>query len=109
MVYVSNRTGRNEVWLRDLTTRKETQLTTTAEEETRARISPDGTRIAYEVLGKPSYILVREIDGSEQLTVCRDCNNPRWTPDSEQVTYYSGNPIAYQSLHLRTGVRTDIV
>jgi Tol biopolymer transport system component len=109
MVFVSDRTGRNEVWLRDLTTRKETQLTATPEEETRARISPDGAKIAYEMRGKPGYILAREIDSHEPLTVCRDCSNPRWTPDSERITYYSGNPILWQSLHFRSGDRTDIV
>jgi len=109
MVFVTDRTGTPEIWLRDLASGKETQLTASPENEIRARISPDGNWVAYEVQGKPGYILARQIDAQEPRTVCRECSNPHWSPDSERVSYYTGSPLRYETYHLRSGERVVVL
>jgi Tol biopolymer transport system component len=46
MVFVSDRAGTNDVWMRDLTTGEETVLIGTPENESRGLISPDGSQVA---------------------------------------------------------------
>ncbi len=112
LVYTSDRNGNQDIWLRDLATGKETQLTATQDNEQRARISPDGRRILYEI--KPSSVIlgtmaVRDVTGGEPRQVCESCARPGWAPDSDVVTYYSGDPVRFFSLRLSTGARGELV
>ena len=110
MVYCSDRSGQFDIWLRDMATGKETQVTANPEAETRARISPDGSKILYEVVKGERYSLhVRDVAGGDARQVCEDCRRPAWAPDSDLVTYFSGDPIRFHSLRLSSGVRTQVV
>ena len=47
MIFVSERSGLRTLWLREMSSGKETQLTTGTVGETQPKISGDGTTIAY--------------------------------------------------------------
>ena len=47
LVFVSDRSGNRDVWMKDLESGSETPITVTRENEDRAAISPDGAHIAY--------------------------------------------------------------
>lgn len=109
MVYSSDRNGARDLWLRDLTTGKESQFTANPESEERARISPDGRKVLYEVSGTVRSLWVRDVAGGEPKLACERCGRPGWGPDSDIVTYYSGDPVRFFSLRLSTGVRGELV
>ena len=47
-------------------------------------LSPDGTRLAFEVLGGDLYVV--NVDGSELVNLGRG-NRPQWAPDSRHLVY----------------------
>ncbi len=109
MVFSSDRSGNRDLWLRDMTTGKETQVTATPEAEIRGRISPDGAKVFYEVQGRVISMYVRELAGGQPRHVCDQCARPAWAPDSELVNYHSGDPIRAYSFRLSTGQRTELL
>jgi Tol biopolymer transport system component len=52
-------------------------------------VSPDGTRIAFEVFSPPAIWLMN-IDGSNQRLLMIDGEAPCWSPDSQQIAFASG-------------------
>ena len=47
LVFISDRTGNNDVWLMDVKARRQSPLTVTPENEWRSFISPDGSKVVY--------------------------------------------------------------
>lgn len=112
MVYSSDYNGVRDLWLRDLTARKESQLTATPENEERVRISPDGRKVLYEIskgIGTVGSLWVRDVVGGESKLACERCSRPAWGPDSDLVIYYSGDPVRFFSLRLSTGARSELI
>ncbi len=115
LVYVSNRGGDPDVWIRDLETGVDRQLTSSKESEFRAVISPDGASVAYALKGDAfrsqrgdAYILPST--GGVQKPVCRNCMNnvAGWTPDGLGLIYYGGNPLRHATFDLATGRKRDL-
>ncbi len=65
------------------------------EECINVRISPDGKKISYEVLGGNLHVI--NIDGSNQVDLGRGYN-ARWAPDSEYLVYMVTEDDGYQFL-----------
>ena len=81
MVFVSSRSGRPNIWLRDMRTGKESQLTAGTMAESQPKISADGSTIAYvEDQPRPRKLyLVRSASGGRFGTsqrLCEDCGIP---------------------------------
>jgi Tol biopolymer transport system component/DNA-binding winged helix-turn-helix (wHTH) protein len=84
LVYVSNRTGNFEVWMKDLLHGNEVALTHTSVQENSAAISRDGTKVAYSDGRK---IWLAAIIGGEQRLLCERCGRPDdWSPDGKVIT-----------------------
>jgi Tol biopolymer transport system component len=89
LVFVSARSGNSEVWLTDLSTGKETQLTVGGSAKFFPALSASASKLAYTVgeAGQPAvYILSltpsKQPSSSEK--VCSGCGgNPRWSPDEK--------------------------
>jgi Tol biopolymer transport system component len=92
--------GSRDIYVRDLVTGIELQLTNTvAEDEDRAAWSPDGTEIAYGVaatdaFGAPRDILIRPSTGGAPRNLAVSSvaseDKPVWSPDG-QLIYYARN------------------
>lgn len=89
LAYRSNRAGNIDVWVRNLQSGKEVALTSTPEQESMPRISPDGTQVAYSVSqSQRRTMYVVPAAGGVSETVCRDCGPPSgWSPDGKQIYY----------------------
>lgn len=109
LIYTSNRLGNRDVWLRDMITGRETQLTATAESERRAKVSPDGRRVVFEVEGTPRSLFVRELVGAKTKPVCTDCSMPGWTPDSARVVFWDGRPIRFHTFDVAAEQRKQLL
>jgi Tol biopolymer transport system component len=101
MVYPSTRSGKWELWLRDLESRVDKQLTVTPAEERTAKFSPDGSRVAYETLDHQSKERVNPVTnvmdstGTGPAQVCTRCSLLDWSPDSGSLLFRRTNKWAY--------------
>lgn len=108
LAYVSNRMGDPDVWVRDLETGADLQLTSSKANEFRAAISPDGGRVAFAVRGNFYTMPSR---GGEEKLVCTDCsgNVVGWSPDGGKLLYYYwGKRIRHATIDLTTGQKRDV-
>jgi len=91
LAFVSNRSGNRDVWLKDLTTGKETALTATPVEEVPGDITADGTRVSYLVIEDQKYNIYTVSlgpDGAPGVPekVCDGCGSPwDWSPDGRRI------------------------
>ncbi len=81
LAYISNRTGKFEVWVRDLETGAEHVVTRTAKPIVFAAISRDGKRLAYQE-GADVYVV--PVGGGVALRLCTECGRPDdWSPEQK--------------------------
>jgi eukaryotic-like serine/threonine-protein kinase len=86
LAFVSSRTGRNEVWLKDLQSGTERQLTYVGGSS--SRVTPDGLRVAVQrqVEGR-SRVELYETSGGQSSALCDDClvNGGGWSSDGSRL------------------------
>jgi Tol biopolymer transport system component len=89
LAFLTNRSGNREVWVKDLKTGRESELTATLEPKDSPILSPDGTRVAFEY--PPPHresIFVVPFGGGEISQICDECGEPRaWLPDGSGLLY----------------------
>jgi Tol biopolymer transport system component/DNA-binding winged helix-turn-helix (wHTH) protein len=85
LAFRSSRTGRDEVWLRDLQTGAERQLTQSGASV--ARVSPDGLKVAVERdLGEHVRVQLHDLSGAQPSTLCDDCTSSGgWSSDGSRL------------------------
>ncbi len=103
LAFVSNRTGNNEVWVKDLKTEREKALTEDREEKVSPIFSPDGSTLAF---GYPpphsESIFLVPFAGGKITQLCSDCGEQRaWLAD--------GSGLVYQKLPPEGGSQVGIV
>jgi len=89
IVFVSNRTGSNQVWQKDLDSGKEVALTATRHALDEAIITRDGARVAYaESIDRKrwtTYVVPATGSGVPE-NVCEDCGfAENWSPDGTRI------------------------
>ncbi len=78
MIFVSERSGLRTLWLREMGSGKETQLTNGTAGETQPKISGDGTTIAYTEGNRRLYMMTIGTDGKFAAPefLCEKCGVP---------------------------------
>ncbi len=96
---LSDRTGQWEVWAKDLPSGRELQLTSSGKNKTDARVTPDGSAVAWreDNINSPGVFLT-SFDGSSTRRLCADCVFRFWTPDGKLGL------ITRQSTHTSIGI-----
>lgn len=110
VVYVSDRTGHNEVFLYDFETRAERRLTdspSAAESKAAPTFSPDGKWLAYAV-GKTDIRLMATEDWSEQPFIVNERfsgvivpTDFVWSPDSRWLAYVATDGNFFSNVHVQ--------
>ena len=110
LVYTSDRAGNNDIWLRDLETNEDTQVTVGPGSEFRGVISPDGTKVVFRriVRGNTNIYLVHLGRGSEQLLLEDVGSHMDWTPDGKKILFYTNSPIRWKTVDVETGQQQDL-
>ncbi|MBK5292416.1 MAG: serine/threonine-protein kinase [Acidobacteriia bacterium] len=86
ITFNSNRSGNWDAWIRDLTSGKETQITSSPANEENPRISPDGTRISYRIVTNNQQTgFVIPATGGLARQFVQGCNLFPWAQDSRQM------------------------
>jgi len=95
--FVSDRTGRKEIWVMDPDGRNQRQLTRFGSISTEPAVSPDGSKIAFMSFahGSPG-IFVFSVDPPRDLRFYNQHasvnETPSFTPDGKQIIYASSAP-----------------
>ena len=89
LAYLCDRSGNDDVWVKDLKSGAERALTATAQNEVSPIFSPDGSELAF---GYPpplrESIWLLPFAGGKMKEICADCGEPRaWFPDGSAVLY----------------------
>ena len=106
LAYLSNKTGRPLVWIKNLVRGTDRALTGGSRPEHWPVVSPDGTKVAYTTIQNPTAaqlragvpLLVAEVRTGIPQAVCPNCSRPEdWSPDGRKIigwTVANGNEIA---------------
>ena len=92
LFFISSRTKRAEVWMKDLQTGREHQLTYTGVVD--ASGSPDGSRVAFSTDNAGTRrIDIVGTDGTTPWTLCNPCDAPAgWSRDGKRLLYRTSGP-----------------
>jgi Tol biopolymer transport system component len=107
MVFVSDRAGTYDVWMKDLATGEEHVLIGTPENEYRGVISPDGSQVAFQRLENGLAVnYVWPLPAGPEKKLCDDCRSLlNWTSDSKSVIVSEGDPERLVALDVGNGHR----
>lgn len=97
MAFVSSRSGKPQLWWRDMKTGKDSHVP--SEPVNRANISPDGSKIAFELAPAESGVRLVDIRTGDAKHVCDKCSVQKWLPDGSRVMYYVRDPSLRFLLH----------
>jgi len=110
LAFNSDRTGTVQVWVKDLVSGKERQLTS-GSEKARGLVSPDGQTVAWrESSVTDQHIYLTPFDGGLGKEICSDCGVPSaWSPDGRFLVYQATSlrHSAVSLLEVATGKRSD--
>jgi Tol biopolymer transport system component len=115
LVFLSNRFGTPNVWMKDLRSGREAALTASPWGESSPVTTSDGSKVAYATLrgGKQEIDVVAPaaLPGSSiAQKVCDDCGLPAaWYPDASRLLYVHGDPPRIGLLELATGKQTGLL
>ncbi|MEO7652547.1 MAG: protein kinase, partial [Bryobacteraceae bacterium] len=111
LLYTSDRSGNDDIYLRDLETQKERVLTSYPERARRAELSPDGTKVAYTHGQGGAAVSVISTRGGVPERACEKCSSTvlGWTPDSRQLIVWGGKPIKLFLLSAHDGKQTPLL
>lgn len=112
LAYVVRTLEASVLRLRNLSTGAE-QTLTKLPDDFRARISPDGSQVAFNPTGqleREAVIRLVPTEGGEVRELCNSCGLIYdWTPDSRKLNYRVGHPIRYESIDIQSGVKTVVL
>jgi WD40 repeat protein len=108
MVFVSSRSGHQEIWIRDLRTGEDTVLTTDRIEKWKPGFSPDGSKVSF--AESPLWnVYIVPVSGGAPEMVCKECGQASdWSSDGKRII---GNTLAGRAwmLDVASGRRTDLL
>jgi Tol biopolymer transport system component len=111
VAFISTRTDRGEVWVRDLETGRERQLTRGGAES--ASVSPDGSRVAFSTgtgTDTTGTVAVADVGSGLTTVLCDDCGKPwGWTPDGGGLLFSRGSPARVAVYDFSSGRQSEIL
>jgi Tol biopolymer transport system component len=105
MVFVSERSGNFDIWMRDNETKEETPLIASPLQETRAILSHDGKRVAWQRYeNRKRRVFWKDLPDGAEKVICDDCRSLLgWTADNSGVIVGGGSPEHYSVFEAATG------
>jgi Tol biopolymer transport system component len=111
VAFISTRTDRGEVWVRDLETGRERQLTRGGAES--ASVSPDGSRVAFSTgtgTAATETLAVADVGSGLTTVLCDDCGKPwGWTPEGGGLLFSRGSPARVAVHDFSSGRQSEIL
>jgi Tol biopolymer transport system component len=88
LTYISIRSGKADIWVKDLTSGKTLALTNSPENESYPKISPDGSKVAYSIFGQgQTYVIPTGLAGSSgpPENLSQEYAPMGWSPDGKAL------------------------
>ena len=103
------RTGSTDVYIRDLSSGEETNITNNEDRERAAVISADGMFVAYESSSRDnSEIRIYSIESGQSRRLCKECGIPNdWSPGNDSLLVSDGDPSVISRVSLSDGERSE--
>jgi Tol biopolymer transport system component len=110
MVWVSARSGDQEVWIKDLTTGKDAALTADRGDKFLPRFSPDGRKVSFATSRAGTWnVYVAPAAGGAAEMICEDCGVAGgWSPDGRYLIGHSVDGRLYM-VEVASRRRIDLV
>jgi eukaryotic-like serine/threonine-protein kinase len=107
MAFVSNRRGHDDVWMHDMQTGRAVAITSGPSHKAFPVLDRGASQLAYAQADSGKYaIYVISPGGGVARRICADCGLTRgWMPDGKRILYQAGNPSAFWTVDVSTGVR----
>jgi Tol biopolymer transport system component/DNA-binding winged helix-turn-helix (wHTH) protein len=109
LAFISSRTSRDEVWLKDLQTGREHQLTHGGTED--ASMSKDGSKVTFSRSDAGArHIEIVDTDAGVPSTLCQDCDAPSdWSRDGKRLLFGRGRPSRLLMYDFPSGRQAELV
>jgi serine/threonine protein kinase len=89
LVFISNRSGHGDVWMKDLTAGSEVAVTATSSDKDLPKANRDGSEIAYNE-GRSVYLTSPKRGGAERI--CESCGSLLdWSTDGPHLLFFGRN------------------
>ena len=113
LAYVSDRSGNNDIWLRDLESSEDRSVTIGPDNEGCGTISPDGSKVAFVRSARGDDVsndmYVRDLAQETETRLVEDMGNMfDWMPDGERILYYTPPPLRWKTANVETGEQVEI-
>jgi Tol biopolymer transport system component len=110
LAFASNQSGQTNIWLRDLTTGKESIMAGSPLQQNFPVIDADGSRIAYGVYEKDKRVVYVAAPGGAPDRLCEGCLRATdWSRDEKTLLTFGGNPYQIDLLDLASHRRTLVL
>ena len=101
LVFLSSRSGNQDIWMKDLATGKEVALTATPFNEAYVTLSRDGSKLAYQGSGA---IHVLSLPSGLTEKLCEACLNPNgWSADGKYLLSFTAGRDGLMLIEAATG------
>jgi WD40 repeat protein len=111
LVYYATKSGNMDIWVLDLESGKESQLTFTPIGEFAPQISADGESVYYSTYGTREAYLIG-VRGGEAAQICSNCGTWEVSHDGTKILYWysTAKPIvSVGMLQLLTGEKVELI
>ena len=112
LAYVAASLGNHDLRVRNLATGSE-QTLVQLRSHFRARISPDGSTVAYNPSSTneaETTIFVVSAQGGDSRKLCDNCGLIYdWAPDSKRLNFRTGKPIRFFEIEIGSGAKRDLI
>ncbi len=109
LVFRSSRSGNADIWIKDLESGRETNLTPSPANELWPVITADGSQVAYRTGVDQRLVYTVPARGGTPVKVCDDCQRlDDWSPDQKYLLYHLGPPWRVLLLNVASGERTNL-
>jgi len=98
------------IWLRDLTTGKETHVAPSPFVQRYPVVDASGSRVAYSSYEKGKRLVYVSAPGGIPEKVCEDCMRATdWSPDGKSLLIFAGNPYEVRTLDVSSHLQETIL
>jgi Tol biopolymer transport system component len=112
MAYVTNRSGKLDVWTRDLASGSENPLVVTRWSDYRGIISPDGSKVGFTRRlgsGSTDLYVIPSGGGAEEKLVANIEGLMGWSSDSRKLLYMWGRPFRFRTIDVTSREFVDFL
>jgi len=110
VAFASDQAGQLNIWIRDLSTGKESSVAGSSFRQRFPEIDPSGSRIAFSVYEKDKRVVYVSAPGGAPEKLCEGCLRATdWSRDEKTLLMFGGNPYQIDVLNVASHRQTPLL